>query len=382
MPRLVIATRGSQLALWQANHVKDRLQALDPELSVELAVIKTPGDKILDVPLAQGGGKGLFVKEIEDALLSGAADLAVHSIKDVPMELPAGLVLGCVPKREVFADCLVSERYQGLRELPKGAKVGTSSLRRQSQLLALRPDLQVESLRGNVDTRLRKLREGLFDAILLASAGLVRLGLEAPQSWDDLLKPEYKGLIWLSNYNTAGTPKLVANLMIQLKGHDAGIQYLVDLDKNVQIYTKSGSGPSKNVGTGECVIGIGFLHDGITQIVDNGYENVKLIVPSDGTACEIGPVAIFKGAAHMNAAKLFMEFALSPDCVELAAQNGSYQFLVIDNAKQPEAAAKFGLDPSLVWDGYDFAKAAAETKQNVEDVMAALNGGDDRFKTE
>ena len=121
MPRLVIATRGSQLALWQANHVKDRLQALDPELSVELAVIKTRGDKILDVPLAQVGGKGLFVKEIEDALLSGAADLAVHSIKDVPMELPAGLVLGCVPKREVFTDCLVSERYQGLRELPKGA---------------------------------------------------------------------------------------------------------------------------------------------------------------------------------------------------------------------------------------------------------------------
>ena len=165
-------------------------------------------------------------------------------------------------------------------------------------------------------------------------------------------------------------------------GKEAGIQYLVDLDKNVQIYTKSGSGPSKNVGTGECVIGIGFLHDGITQIVDNGYENVQLIVPSDGTACEIGPVAIFKGAAHPKAAQKFMEFALSPECVELAAQNGSYQFLVIDNAKQPEAAVKFGLDPSLVWDGYDFGKAVTDTKQNVEDVMKALNGGDDRFKTE
>ena len=222
----------------------------------------------------------------------------------------------------------------------------------------------------------------LILGIMVNTDELKRLGLEAPQSWDDLLKPEYKGLIWLSNYNTAGTPKLVANLMIQLKGHDEGIKYLVDLDKNVQIYTKSGSGPSKNVGTGECVIGIGFLHDGITQIVDNGYENVQLIVPSDGTACEIGPVAIFKGAAHQKAAQLFMEFALSPDCVELAAQNGSYQFLVIDNAKQPEVAAKFGLDPSLVWDGYDFAKAVTDTKQNVEDVMAALNGGDDRFKTE
>ena len=216
---------------------------------------------------------------------------------------------------------------------------------------------------------------------------LTRLGLEAPQSWDDLLKPEYAGLIWLSNYKTAGTPKLVANLMIQLKGHDEGIQYLVDLDKNVQVYTKSGSGPSKNVGTGECVIGIGFLHDGITQIVDNGYENVALVVPSDGTACEVGPVAIFKGAAHPNAAKLFMEYALSPDCVELAAQNGSYQFLVIDNATQPQAAADFGLDPSLVWDGYDFAAAAADTEQNVNDVMEAIAaaGGDtsaDRFKTE
>ena len=216
---------------------------------------------------------------------------------------------------------------------------------------------------------------------------LARLGLEAPQSWDDLLKPEYKGLIWLSNYKTAGTPKLVANLMIQLKGHDAGVQYLVDLDKNVQVYTKSGSGPSKNVGTGECVIGIGFLHDGITQIIDNGYGNVALVVPSDGTACEVGPVAIFKGAAHPNAARLFMEYALSPACVELADQNGSYQFLVIDNAEQPEAAAQFGLDPSLVWDGYDFAAAASDTEQNVNDVMEAIAaaGGDtsaDRFKTE
>ncbi len=209
---------------------------------------------------------------------------------------------------------------------------------------------------------------GIYTGLLgfmVNSDELTRLGLEAPKTWDDLLKPEYQGLIWLSNYNTAGTPKLVANLMIQLKGHDEGIQYLKDLDKNVQIYTKSGSGPSKNVGTGECVIGIGFLHDGITQIVG-----------------EIGPVAIFKGAAHPNAAKLFMEYALSPDCVELAAKNGSYQFLVIDNAQQPEEAIKFGLDPSLVWDGYDFAKAAKDTEQNVKDVMEALNGGDDRFKTE
>ena len=195
---------------------------------------------------------------------------------------------------------------------------------------------------------------------------LDRKGLEVPQTWDDLLKPEYKGLIWLSNYKTAGTPKLVANLMIQLKGHDEGIQYLVDLDKNIEVYTKSGSGPSKNVGTGECVI--------------------QLVVPQDGTTCEIGPVAIFKGAAHPNAAKLFVEYALSPDCVELAAENGSYQFLVIDNAKQPDVVVEFGLDPSLVWDGYDFGLAVQDTAQNVEDVMAAIEGsgadvGEGRFQT-
>ena len=210
---------------------------------------------------------------------------------------------------------------------------------------------------------------------------LERMNLEAPADWQDLLKPEYKDLIWLSNYNTAGTAKLVINTMIQKYGHDEGIQYLVDLDKNIQVYTKSGSGPSKNVGTGECVIGIGFLHDGITQIVDNGYDNVQLIIPSSGTSFEIGATAIFKGAKHPNAAKLWVEYALSPECVELAAKNGSYQFLVIDNAKQPEQAAEFGLDPENVMD-YDFEDAKNNIKTYVEEVMNALGGGDDRFKTE
>ena len=211
---------------------------------------------------------------------------------------------------------------------------------------------------------------------------LARLGLEAPKTWDDLLKEEYKDLIWMSNYNTAGVAKMVINTILQMKGHDAGIRYLVDLDKNIQIYTKSGSGPAKNVGMGECAIGIGFLHDGITQIVNNGYENIQLIIPGDGTSCEIGPVAIFRGAKHPNAAKLFMEFALSPECVELGAKNGSNQFLVLKNAKQPEKVAAFGLDPALVWDGYDFADAAANTARYVEEVMDALGGGDDRFKTD
>ena len=230
---------------------------------------------------------------------------------------------------------------------------------------------------------------GIYKGILgfmVNTDELARLEQEAPADWADLLKDEYKGEIWLSNYNTAGTAKLVVNTMIQKYGHDEGIKYLVDLDKNIEVYTKSGSGPSKNVGTGECIVGIGFLHDGITQIVDNGYTNVGLVIPSSGTSFEIGATAIFKGAAHPNAAKLWIEYALSPECVELAAKNGSYQFLVIDNAEQPSQAAEFGLDPNNVMD-YDFQDAKDNTTTYVEEVMSALassgaDTGADRFKTE
>ena len=208
-----------------------------------------------------------------------------------------------------------------------------------------------------------------------------RLGVTPPEDFADLTDPQYKGLIWSSNYNTAGTAKLIVNTMIQKYGHDEGIQFLVDLDKNVEVYTKSGSGPSKNIGTGECTIGLGFLHDGIFQIVDQGYENIELVVPSSGTSCEVGATAIFKGAKHPNAAKLWIEYALSPECVELAAQNGSYQFLVIDNAQQPEIATEFGLDPNNTMD-YDFEDAKANTDTYVAEVMEALGGGDDRFETE
>lgn len=218
--------------------------------------------------------------------------------------------------------------------------------------------------------------------IMVNTDELSRMELEAPQDWQDLLDEKYNGLIWLSNYNTAGTAKLVVNTMIQKYGHDEGIQYLVDLDKNIEVYTKSGSGPSKNIGTGECVVGIGFLHDGITQIVDNGYGNIQLIIPSSGTSFEIGATAIFEGCAHPNAAKLWIEYALSPECVEQAAQNGSYQFLVIDNAKQPEQAAEFGLDPDNVME-YDFEDAKNNTSTYVEEVMKALgDAADDRFQTE
>lgn len=226
---------------------------------------------------------------------------------------------------------------------------------------------------------------GIYQGILgfmVNQEELDRLGIEAPKTWDDLLKPEYQGLIWLSNPNTAGTAKLVINTMVQMKGHDEGIQYLVDLDKNIAQYTKSGSGPSKNVGTGECIIGIGFLHDGVYQILQ-GYDNIGLIIPEDGTSYEIGSTAIFEGCEHPNAAKLWIEFALSPDCVELADDAGSYQFLVIDDAQQPEALQAFPeLDPSKTID-YDFADAKENTSKYVSDYFDALGAAaDDRFKTE
>lgn len=172
-----IGTRGSALALWQAHWVQSQLAARHPEQPVELVIIKTQGDKILDVPLAMVGGKGLFVKELEEALLAGEIDLAVHSMKDVPSIMPDGLVLAAILEREDPRDVLLSTRFTGLADLPSGGIVGSSSLRRQSQLLNLRPDLQVVSLRGNVNTRISKLEAGLFDAILLAAAGVKRLNL-------------------------------------------------------------------------------------------------------------------------------------------------------------------------------------------------------------
>ncbi|MGY6090773.1 hydroxymethylbilane synthase [Avibacterium paragallinarum] len=172
---LKIATRRSPLALWQANYIKDRLTQLYPNLQVELVPMVTKGDVILDTPLAKIGGKGLFVKELENALLTGEADIAVHSMKDVPMTFPAGLGLSVICKREDPRDAFVSNTYRTLAELPAGAVVGTSSLRRQCQLKALRPDLKIQSLRGNVGTRLSKLDNGDYDAIILAAAGLIRL---------------------------------------------------------------------------------------------------------------------------------------------------------------------------------------------------------------
>lgn len=175
---LRIATRKSPLALWQAEYVKQALERLHSDLSIELVELSTRGDQILDQPLAKVGGKGLFIKELERAIEAGDADIAVHSMKDVPMEMPAGFELAVICEREDPTDAFVSNHYAHLNDLPQGAVVGTSSLRRQSQLLAARPDLEIRFLRGNVGTRLGKLDNGDYDAIVLASAGLRRLQLE------------------------------------------------------------------------------------------------------------------------------------------------------------------------------------------------------------
>ncbi len=178
MDRLVIATRKSKLALWQSEHVQQVLMEKHKGLHVELAQMLTKGDKILDTPLAKIGGKGLFTKELEESMLRGESHLAVHSLKDVPMEFPKGLKLAVITKREDVRDAMLSQKYSSLDELPKGAIVGTTSLRRRMQLLERRPDLNIKNLRGNVNTRIRKLKDGEYDAIILASAGIKRLGLQ------------------------------------------------------------------------------------------------------------------------------------------------------------------------------------------------------------
>lgn len=178
MKRLVIATRESKLALWQSEFIKAELERIHPGLEVVLNPMTSKGDQIIDTPLAKIGGKGLFTKELEDSMLKGESHIAVHSLKDVPMEFPKGLKLCAVTKREDVRDAVLSQKYKDIDALPQNAVVGTTSLRRRMQILRYRPDLQIKNLRGNVNTRIRKLKDGEYDAIILASAGIKRLGLE------------------------------------------------------------------------------------------------------------------------------------------------------------------------------------------------------------
>ncbi|MDT8338195.1 MAG: hydroxymethylbilane synthase [Sulfurimonas sp.] len=218
MEKLVIATRGSQLALWQSNHIKAILEEQNPGLEVELNVIVTTGDRIQDRALSKIGGKGLFLKELEEAMLRGEAQIAVHSLKDVPTVMPDGLLLAAITEREDCRDALLSEKYANIDSLPRGAVVGTSSLRRRMQIEKLRPDLIIKDLRGNVDTRIRKLKEGEFDAIILAAAGINRLSLldavqhVYPISLDEMIPSMGQGALGIEAVNDAEVLKIVAGL--------------------------------------------------------------------------------------------------------------------------------------------------------------------------
>ncbi len=218
MKKLVIATRGSQLALWQSNHIKDVLEEQNPGLEVELNVIVTTGDRIQDKALSKIGGKGLFLKELEEAMLRGEAQIAVHSLKDVPTVMPDGLLLAAITEREDCRDALLSEKYVNIDALPKSAVVGTSSLRRRMQIEKIRPDLVIKDLRGNVDTRIRKLKEGQFDAIILAAAGINRLSLldavkhVYPISLDEMVPSMGQGALGIEAVNDAEVLKIVAGL--------------------------------------------------------------------------------------------------------------------------------------------------------------------------
>ena len=218
MKKLVIATRGSQLALWQSNHIKAVLEEQNPGLEVSLNVIITMGDRIQDKALSKIGGKGLFLKELEEAMLRGEAQIAVHSLKDVPTVMPDGLLLAAITEREDARDALLSEKYTNIDALPQGAVVGTSSLRRRMQIQKLRPDLIIKDLRGNVDTRIRKLKEGEFDAIILASAGINRLSLldtvkhVYPISLEEMVPSMGQGALGIEAVNDPEVLKIIACL--------------------------------------------------------------------------------------------------------------------------------------------------------------------------
>ncbi|HAK36628.1 MAG: hydroxymethylbilane synthase [Nitrospinaceae bacterium] len=243
--KIVIGSRGSQLALWQANWVKSELERINDNVEVSIQIIKTSGDKIQDVPLAKIGGKGLFVKEIEEALLAHEIDIAVHSMKDVPMKLPRELQIAVVTERESPLDALISKNGEKIADLPEGATVGTSSLRRSSQLLRYRPDLKIEMLRGNLDTRLKKLDEGQYDAIILAAAGLNRLG------WADRITEEISREILLPAMGQGA-------LGIETRINDVDVQkFICDLDHEATHWAVDAERAFVDILDGGCQVPIG-----------------------------------------------------------------------------------------------------------------------------
>jgi hydroxymethylbilane synthase len=230
MKKIAIATRGSKLALWQSEYVKDRLLEHYDDLEIELKVFKTTGDKILDKPLAEIGGKGLFTKELEDAMNRGEAHLSVNSLKDMPFELPEGFEISAITEREDVRDALLSEKYENIESLPHGAVVGTTSLRRKVQLLALRPDLKIKELRGNVNTRIDKLKAGEYDAIILASAGINRLNLQEQVKYvyniqiSEMIPSMGQGALAIETNGDPEIVKLVSVLIDEVSTIETGIE--------------------------------------------------------------------------------------------------------------------------------------------------------------
>jgi len=264
--KIVIGSRGSQLALWQANWVKSELERINGNVEVSIQIIKTSGDKIQDVPLAKIGGKGLFVKEIEEALLAHEIDIAVHSMKDVPMKLPRELQIAVVTERESPLDALISKNGEKIADLPEGATVGTSSLRRSSQLLRYRPDLKIEMLRGNLDTRLKKLDEGQYDAIILAAAGLNRLG------WADRITEEISREILLPAMGQGA-------LGLETRINDVDVQkFICDLDHEATHWAVDAERAFVDILDGGCQVPIGAY-----ATVDGGEITVRgLVAGLDG----------------------------------------------------------------------------------------------------
>ena len=305
-----IGTRGSRLALWQANWVKSSLKSIAPHLHDELVVIKTKGDKILDVPLAKIGGKGLFVKEIETAILENRIDLAVHSMKDMPANIPAGLQIGAIPRRENPRDVLISGNGQTLTELKPQACIGTSSLRRGAQLLLNRPDFHIKPLRGNLDTRIGKLDAGMFDAIVLAAAGVLRMELE--HRITEYLDPDRM------------LPAVGQGaLCIEIRSNDPRISKIVSaLDHRPTRLIVSGERAFLHRLEGGCQVPIAahgqitddrFILSGLVADVD-GSKQIKDSLEGPTTDCEAIGIALAERLLDMGAAQILNELKHNDRC--------------------------------------------------------------------
>ncbi len=310
MDKLVIATRGSQLAMWQAEYVKSELQKRFPDMQIVFEVVTATGDKILDKPLALIGGKGLFTKEIEDIMLSGRAHLAVHSLKDVPTELPEGLKLAAITKRDDIRDVFLSHRYENIESLPEGAVVGTTSLRRQMQLKSIRPDLCIKNLRGNVNTRLRKLSEGEYDAIILAYVGMKRLGLlesvryHDPISDDVMIPPSGQASLGIEIIDDSEVEKIARTLNDPDSALSAKIErdFVARLEGSCQVPIAVNAKPLEKSVLARAMVG---LPDG-TEILKEIME-----VPRDearNLGSELADIMIENGAKELLARAEEMAF--------------------------------------------------------------------------